>query len=113
MCWRHHDSDISDPAPKDGFNEADVTTLIRQPIDIRPIPSGLLFNVGLATIWEFLKFRLVFKDPEGHGNERELFCVFFVIHVFIYFLTLYFSFFVSSCHYVRVPMSSFSFRNDH
>ncbi|GJY73347.1 hypothetical protein Tco_0477778 [Tanacetum coccineum] len=35
MCWRHHDLDISDPAPKDGFDEDDVITLTHQPIDIR------------------------------------------------------------------------------
>ncbi|GJW48266.1 hypothetical protein Tco_0079912 [Tanacetum coccineum] len=57
MCWRHHDSDISDPAPKDGFDEADVITLTHQPIDIRGIPSGLLFSAGLAITWEFPKFR--------------------------------------------------------
>ncbi|GJS90050.1 hypothetical protein Tco_0772686 [Tanacetum coccineum] len=66
MCWRHHDSDISDPAPKDGFDEADVITLTHQPIDIRGIPSGLLFSAGLAITWEFPKFRPLFKDPEGH-----------------------------------------------
>ncbi|GJS67378.1 hypothetical protein Tco_0681942 [Tanacetum coccineum] len=33
MCWRHHDSDISDPAPKDGFDEADVVTLTHQSIE--------------------------------------------------------------------------------
>ncbi|GJV66893.1 hypothetical protein Tco_1482402 [Tanacetum coccineum] len=38
MCWRHHDSDISDPAPKDGFDEADVIALTHQSIDIRGIP---------------------------------------------------------------------------
>ncbi|GJX21039.1 hypothetical protein Tco_0223716 [Tanacetum coccineum] len=66
MCWRHHDSDISDPAPKDGFDEADVITLTNQPIDIRGIPSGLLFSAGLAITWEFPKFRPLFKDPEGN-----------------------------------------------
>ncbi|GKB10770.1 hypothetical protein Tco_0844693, partial [Tanacetum coccineum] len=66
MCWRHHDSDISDPAPKDGFDEADVITLTHQPIDIRGIPSGLLFSAGLAITWEFPKFRPLFKDPEGN-----------------------------------------------
>ncbi|GJY41191.1 hypothetical protein Tco_0428461 [Tanacetum coccineum] len=62
----HHDSDISDPAPKDGFDEADVITLTHQPIDIRGIPSGLLFSAGLAITWEFPKFRPLFKDPEGN-----------------------------------------------
>ncbi|GJY82545.1 hypothetical protein Tco_0495921 [Tanacetum coccineum] len=66
MCWRHHDSDISDPAPKDGFDEDDVIALTNQPIDIRGIPSGLLFSAGLAIIWEFPKFRPLFKDPEGN-----------------------------------------------
>ncbi|GKD90659.1 hypothetical protein Tco_1366166 [Tanacetum coccineum] len=66
MCWRHHDSDISDPAPKDGFDEADVVTLTHQPIDIRGIPSGLLFCAGLAVTWEFPKFYPLFKDPEGN-----------------------------------------------
>ncbi|GJW27468.1 hypothetical protein Tco_0044343 [Tanacetum coccineum] len=66
MCWRHHDSDISDPAPKDGFDEDDVIALTHQPIDIRGIPSGLLFSAGLAITWEFPKFRPLFKDPEGH-----------------------------------------------
>ncbi|GJT68366.1 hypothetical protein Tco_1019846 [Tanacetum coccineum] len=53
MCWRHHDSDISDPAPKNGFDEADVIALTHQSIDIRGISSGLLFSVGLAITWEF------------------------------------------------------------
>ncbi|GKA04739.1 hypothetical protein Tco_0683859 [Tanacetum coccineum] len=66
MCWRHHDSDISDPAPKNGFDEADVIALTHQSIDIRGIPSGLLFSAGLAITWEFPKFRPLFKDPEGN-----------------------------------------------
>ncbi|GJZ22366.1 hypothetical protein Tco_0559405 [Tanacetum coccineum] len=58
MCWRHHDSDISDPAPKDGFDEADVVTLTHQPIDIRvitmseylrlPFLSGMTIEAGRA-----------------------------------------------------------------
>ncbi|GKC66956.1 hypothetical protein Tco_1099554, partial [Tanacetum coccineum] len=64
-CWRHHDSDISDPVPKDGFDEADVIALTHQSIDIRGILSGLLFSAGLAITWEFPKFRPLFKDPEG------------------------------------------------
>ncbi|GJW44188.1 hypothetical protein Tco_0072987 [Tanacetum coccineum] len=66
MCRRHHDSDISDPAPKDGFDEDDVIALTHQPIDIRGIPSGLLFSAGLAITWEFSKFRPLFKDPKGN-----------------------------------------------
>ncbi|GJZ95466.1 reverse transcriptase domain-containing protein [Tanacetum coccineum] len=49
MCWRHHDSDISDPAPKDGFDEADVITLTHQPIDIRD-PEG-----NVVTMSEYLR----------------------------------------------------------
>ncbi|GJS27222.1 hypothetical protein Tco_0487842 [Tanacetum coccineum] len=62
MCWRHHDSDISDPAPKDGFDEADVITLTNQPIDIRGIPSGLLFSAGMGySLGSFLSFILCSK----------------------------------------------------
>ncbi|GKD93149.1 hypothetical protein Tco_1372986 [Tanacetum coccineum] len=56
MAWRHHDSDIHDPLPTDGFRASDVVTLTNQSIDIRPVPSGLLFHVGLATTWEFSGF---------------------------------------------------------
>ncbi|GJS31240.1 hypothetical protein Tco_0491860 [Tanacetum coccineum] len=65
MCWRHHDSDISGPTPKDGFDEDDVIALTHQSIDIRGIPSGLLFSAGLAITWEFPKFCPLFKDLEG------------------------------------------------
>nr|GFD54255.1 hypothetical protein [Tanacetum cinerariifolium] len=35
-------------------------------IDLRPIPSCLLFQGGLVTTWDFLGFRSVFKDTEGN-----------------------------------------------
>ncbi|GJX62727.1 hypothetical protein Tco_0295627 [Tanacetum coccineum] len=66
MAWRHHDSDIHDPLPTDGFRASDVVTLTNQSIDIRPIPSGLLFHAGLATTWEFSGFLPIFKDTEGN-----------------------------------------------
>ncbi|GKB79418.1 hypothetical protein Tco_0946313 [Tanacetum coccineum] len=66
MAWRHHDSDIHDPLLTDGFNASDVATLTSQSIDIRPVPSGLLFHAGLATTWEFPGFLPVFKDTEGN-----------------------------------------------
>ncbi|GJS66020.1 hypothetical protein Tco_0680584 [Tanacetum coccineum] len=66
MAWRHHDSDIHDPLPTDGFSASDVATLTSQSIDIRPVPSGLLFHAGLATTWEFSGFLPVFKDTEGN-----------------------------------------------
>ncbi|GKA12896.1 hypothetical protein Tco_0692442 [Tanacetum coccineum] len=69
MAWRHHDSDIHDPLPIDGFRASDVVTLTNQSIDIRPVPSGLLFHAGLATTWEFSGFLPIFKDTEGNGND--------------------------------------------
>ncbi|GKB36456.1 cyclin A1,1 [Tanacetum coccineum] len=66
MTWRHHDSDIHDPLPTDGFRASDVVTLTNQSIDIRPVPSGLLFHAGLATTWEFSGFLPIFKDTEGN-----------------------------------------------
>ncbi|GJT78195.1 hypothetical protein Tco_1044920 [Tanacetum coccineum] len=72
MAWRHHDSDIHDPLPTDGFRASDVVTLTDQSIDIRPVPSGLLFHARLATTWEFSGFP-IFNDTEGNGNDPLLF----------------------------------------
>ncbi|GKA35826.1 hypothetical protein Tco_0722317 [Tanacetum coccineum] len=58
----HHDSDIHDPLPTDGFHASDVVTLTNQSIDIRPVPSGLLFHAGLATTWEFFDFSSFHTD---------------------------------------------------
>nr|GEX27632.1 hypothetical protein [Tanacetum cinerariifolium] len=68
MAWRHHDSDINDSVLEDGFSEQDIQTLTERVIDLRPVPSGLLFQGGLATTWDFLGFRPVFKDTEGNGQ---------------------------------------------
>ncbi|GJU62856.1 hypothetical protein Tco_1244691, partial [Tanacetum coccineum] len=73
MAWRHHDSNIHDPLPTDGFSASDVATLTSQSIDVRPVPSELLFHAGLATTWEFSGFLPVFKDTEGNGNDPLLF----------------------------------------
>ncbi|GJY19897.1 hypothetical protein Tco_0392463 [Tanacetum coccineum] len=66
MVWRHHDSDVNDPVPEDGFQASDVLLLTEQVIDLRPVPSGLLFYGGLATTWDFPGFHLIFKDTEGN-----------------------------------------------
>ncbi|GJU38447.1 hypothetical protein Tco_1191404 [Tanacetum coccineum] len=66
MAWRHHDSDVNDPIPKDGFSVSDGQILSKRVIDLRPVPSGLLFQGGLATTWDFHGFRHVFKDTEGN-----------------------------------------------
>nr|GEU42969.1 hypothetical protein [Tanacetum cinerariifolium] len=68
MAWRHHDSDVNDPVPKDGFSASDVQMLTEQGIDLRPVHSRLLFQGGLATTWDFPGYRSVFKDTEG--NDR-------------------------------------------
>ncbi|GJZ43762.1 hypothetical protein Tco_0591017 [Tanacetum coccineum] len=53
MAWRHHDSDVNDTVPDDGFDILDVQALTERFIDLRPVPSGLLFKGGLATTWDF------------------------------------------------------------
>ncbi|GJT67622.1 gypsy type transposase [Tanacetum coccineum] len=73
MAWRHHDSNIHDPLPTDGLRTSDVATLNNQSIDIRLVPSGLLFHAGLATTWEFSGFLPVFKDTKGNSNDPLLF----------------------------------------
>nr|GEZ74462.1 hypothetical protein [Tanacetum cinerariifolium] len=49
MAWRHHNSHINDHVSEDGFSAQDMETLAERVIDIRPIPSGLLFQGRLAT----------------------------------------------------------------
>ncbi|GJY61519.1 hypothetical protein Tco_0462176 [Tanacetum coccineum] len=71
MAWRHHDSDVNDPIPEDGFRASDVQMLTEQVIDLRPVPSGLLFLRGLATTWEFPGFGPVFKDTEGNDQIKQ------------------------------------------
>ncbi|GJS03655.1 hypothetical protein Tco_0320163 [Tanacetum coccineum] len=44
MAWRHHDSDVNDPSPEDGFSALDVQMLIEQVVDLWPLPSGLFFR---------------------------------------------------------------------
>ncbi|GKC95512.1 hypothetical protein Tco_1160954 [Tanacetum coccineum] len=66
MAWRHHDSDINDPVPEDCFSASYVQVLIEWVVDLRPVPSGLLFQGGLATTWNFPGFRPIFKDTEGN-----------------------------------------------
>nr|GFA17962.1 hypothetical protein [Tanacetum cinerariifolium]GFA17978.1 hypothetical protein [Tanacetum cinerariifolium] len=66
MAWRHHDSDIYDPVPEDGFSMQDVEALTERVIDLRPVPSGLLFQGGLATTWHYPGFRPIFQDTEGN-----------------------------------------------
>ncbi|GKD07542.1 hypothetical protein Tco_1187227 [Tanacetum coccineum] len=39
MAWRHHDSDVNDPSPKDGFSASDVQMLTEQHT-ARPLPSN-------------------------------------------------------------------------
>nr|GEW46453.1 transposase (putative), gypsy type [Tanacetum cinerariifolium] len=68
MAWRHHDSDVNDLVLKDGFSASDVQTLTERVVDLRPVPSGLLFWEGLATTWDFLGFYPVFKHTEGNDN---------------------------------------------
>nr|GEX28649.1 transposase (putative), gypsy type [Tanacetum cinerariifolium] len=77
MAWRHHDSDINDLVPEDGFSMQDMEALTERVIDLRPVPSGLLFQGGLATTWDYPGFHLIFKDTEGNGLlllPRIVFC---------------------------------------
>nr|GEU87092.1 hypothetical protein [Tanacetum cinerariifolium] len=70
---RHHDSDVNDPVPENGFSELDVQTLTEQVIDLLSVPSGLFFQGGLATTWDFPGFYLIFKDTEGNGNALSFY----------------------------------------
>ncbi|GJW49527.1 hypothetical protein Tco_0090878 [Tanacetum coccineum] len=62
MAWRHHDSDVSDAFSNNDFSIQDVQSLTKKIIDLRPVPPGILFGVGLATTWDCPGFFPVFKD---------------------------------------------------
>ncbi|GJX87239.1 hypothetical protein Tco_0339253 [Tanacetum coccineum] len=66
MAWRHHDSDVNDLVPEDGLQASDVQLLTERVVDLRPVPSGLLFHGGLAITWDFPGFRPVFKYTKGN-----------------------------------------------
>nr|GEV49880.1 hypothetical protein [Tanacetum cinerariifolium] len=66
MAWRHHDSNINDPALEDGFSMQDMQALTERVINLRPVPSSLLCQGGLATTWDYPGFRPIFKDTEGN-----------------------------------------------
>ncbi|GJT69830.1 hypothetical protein Tco_1029116 [Tanacetum coccineum] len=68
MAWRHHDSDVNNPVPEGGFSVSDVQALTEHVIDLRLVPSGLLFQGGLSTTWDFPGFCPVFKDTEGNAK---------------------------------------------
>nr|GEW66050.1 transposase (putative), gypsy type [Tanacetum cinerariifolium] len=52
---------------EDGFSASGVQTLTERVIDLRHVPSGLLFRGGLATTWDFPGFHPIFKDIKGNG----------------------------------------------
>ncbi|GKE51857.1 hypothetical protein Tco_1487013, partial [Tanacetum coccineum] len=39
MAWRHHDFDVNDPIPEDGFQASDVQLLTERVVDLRPDPK--------------------------------------------------------------------------
>ncbi|GKE80613.1 hypothetical protein Tco_1550613 [Tanacetum coccineum] len=66
MTWRHHDSDVYDTFPDNDFSTQDVQSLTEMVIDLRQVPSRLLFGAGLATTWEFPSYLPVFKYTKGN-----------------------------------------------
>ncbi|GKB99175.1 hypothetical protein Tco_0985312 [Tanacetum coccineum] len=71
MAWRHHDSDVYDAFPDSDFSRQDIGTLTERIIDLRPVPHGLVFAVGLATTWDFPGFFPIFKDTGGNALLLE------------------------------------------
>ncbi|GJS21643.1 hypothetical protein Tco_0394853 [Tanacetum coccineum] len=66
IAWRHHDSDVYDAFSDNDFSIQDIGTLSERIIDLRPVPPGLVFGVGLATTRDFPGFFPVFKDTGGN-----------------------------------------------
>ncbi|GJX53011.1 hypothetical protein Tco_0281380 [Tanacetum coccineum] len=68
MAQRHYESDVYDAFSNNDFSIQDIRTLNERIIDLRLVPPGLFFGVGLATTWDFPGFFPVFKDTGGNGN---------------------------------------------
>ncbi|GJX18762.1 hypothetical protein Tco_0221439 [Tanacetum coccineum] len=66
MAQRHYESDVYDAFSNNDFSIQDVKTLNERIIDLRLVPPGLFFSVGLATTWDFPGFFPVFKDTGGN-----------------------------------------------
>ncbi|GJS67909.1 hypothetical protein Tco_0682474 [Tanacetum coccineum] len=65
MPWRHHDSNVSDPPPSE-VSVDDVRRLCENVIDLRPVHSGMVYEIGLTTIWKHVGYHPKFKDDEGN-----------------------------------------------
>ncbi|GJU43302.1 hypothetical protein Tco_1200568 [Tanacetum coccineum] len=70
MAWRHHDSDVNDPVPEDGFQASDVQLLIERVVDLRPVPLG-----NVVTMYEYLRFLFlsgasISKGPRLISQDR-------------------------------------------
>ncbi|GJW27002.1 hypothetical protein Tco_0040813 [Tanacetum coccineum] len=66
IAWRHHYSNVFDPLSDDDYSILDVRALAENIVDLRLVHHGLLFTVGLATIWEFPSVYSIFKDTRGN-----------------------------------------------
>ncbi|PWA65952.1 transposase (putative), gypsy type [Artemisia annua] len=67
MPWRHQDSDVSDPFPKNEYNIAHAEMLAETPIEPLQVPQGILYALGLSDHWEFPGYRPALRDEEGRG----------------------------------------------
>nr|GEU61771.1 hypothetical protein [Tanacetum cinerariifolium] len=79
MAWRHHDSNVNDALPNDGFSILDVHALAKKFIDLRLVPANLLFKAGIASTWDFLGFYPISKDTEinVHTFPFSLWCFYY------------------------------------
>lgn len=85
MPWRHPDSSVTDDAPAGGYLEADVAKLCEGIVELRPIHSGLLYEVGLKKVWKHSGFRPEFMDIDKNGNANPFFFLFFYDFLFVQF----------------------------
>nr|GEX76663.1 transposase (putative), gypsy type [Tanacetum cinerariifolium] len=56
MAWRHHDSDVNDPVPEDGFSTSDVQTLTERVVDLRHRILTFTSPFAVVTMSGYLRF---------------------------------------------------------
>lgn len=97
MPWRHHDSDVLDPFPKDEYNVLHAEQLAECIIEPCQAPHEFLYMLGLSTYWKYSGYRGALRDQEGRG-------IAFVFFYYTYLPVVGFSF----CRVSLLCLSLFS-----
>lgn len=84
MPWRHHDSEISDPFPKNEYNVVHAEKLAEFIVEPFQVPHDFLYMLGLSSYWKYPGYRAALRDEKGRGIAFVFFFFFFFLGYFIF-----------------------------